>query len=198
MAARTLHVPFAFTACLLLCACTSSAGAGPSPSFTSASAAPSPSPSASSSKTDSQAAAEDMTVKAYSVLWKFIALQTPTRDIEAEFSPYMRNVRSNGTEGFLAQSEKYAGGILNGGVVASGVPKFTVQGSREAAPLEGRSTVYVRGCADLSTISTKRYDTGATLGPIDPSKDPRVFTVEQFTDGWRVVESQPSQDSSPC
>ncbi len=198
MPARTLHVPTAFVACFVLCGCTSSAVTGPSASFTSTPVAPSLSPSAPSSKSDTQAAAEGMTVKAYSVLWSFIALQTPTRDIQAEFSPYMRNVRSSGTEGFLAQSEKYANGILNGGVVASGVPKFTIQGSREAAPLEGRPTVYVRGCADLSTVAMKSYETGATLAPVNPSKDPRVFTVEQFSDGWRVVESEPSQDTSPC
>jgi hypothetical protein len=127
-----------------------------------------------------------------------MAVQTQTRDIEAEFNPFMRNVRNNGTEGFLAQSEKYVNGILNGGVVASGVPKFTVQTSRDATPIEGRPTVYVRACADLSTVVMKNYESGVTLAPLDPSKDPRVFTVQQFADGWRVVESEPTQDMSPC
>lgn len=44
----------------------------------------------------------------------------------------------------------------------------------------------------------KNYESGATLAPLDPSKDPRVFTVEQFDDGWRVVESEPTQDVAPC
>jgi hypothetical protein len=201
MLARTLPVPIAFVVCLGWAAgCTSTTSTTPSSSsaIASPSAPSSLSPSASASKSVSQVAAEDTAVKAYSMLWRFIALQTPSRDIEAEFSPYMRNVRSNGTEGFLAQSEKYANGILNGGVVAGGVPRFTIQDSRDATPLEGRPTVYVRACADLSTITMKAYDTGATLTPIDPSKDPRVFTVEQFSDGWRVVESAPSQNVSPC
>jgi hypothetical protein len=78
------------------------------------------------------------------------------------------------------------------------VPKFTVQTSRDATPIEGRPTVYVRACADLSTVVMKNYESGVTLAPLDPSKDPRVFTVQQFADGWRVVESEPTQDMSPC
>ena len=196
MPARTRQALFALVASLLVCGCTSTPTTNPSP--TSGSTLIQSASSASPSKSATQAAAEGTTVKAYAVLWSFMAVQTPTRDIEAEFTPYMRNVRTNGTEGFLAQSEKYVNGVLNSGVVATGVPKFTLQSSRDAAPLEGRPTVYVMACADLSTVAMKSFDTGATLAPIDPSKDPRVFTVEQFSDGWRVVESEPTQDISPC
>jgi len=80
---------------------------------------------------------------------------------------YMRNVRTNGTEGSLAQSGKYVKGVLNSGVVRSGVPKFTIQSSRDAAPVEGRPTVYVRACADLSTVAMKNPETGATLDPAE-------------------------------
>ena len=180
----------------LLCACTAKPASSPSPMTSTP--ATLPASSASPTKSATQTAGEQVTVKAYTALWSFIAVQTPTRDIEAEFSPYMRNDRSNGTEGFLAQSEKYVNGVLNGGVVATGVPKLTVQSSRDGAPVEGRPTVYVQACADLATISMKSSDTGATLAPIDPSKDSRVFTAEQFSDGWRVVESEPTQETAPC
>ena len=196
MTPRTWQVLVAIVASLLPLGCTPSASVSPSPS--SAFTASQPVTSMSPSKSASQQVAEDTTVKAYTTLWKFLAVQTQTRDIEAEFAPYMRNTRNNGTEGFLAQSEKYVNGIVNGGVVASGVPKFTMQTSRDATPIEGRPTVYVRACADLSTVVMKNYESGATLAPLDPSTDPRVFTVEQFTDGWRVAESEPSQDISPC
>ena len=196
MTPRTWQVLVAIVASLVPLGCTPSASVSPAPS--SVSSASPPSASASPNRSPSQLAAEDTTVKAYTTLWKFLAVQTQTRDIEAEFSPFMRNVRNNGTEGFLAQSEKYVNGIVNGGVVASGVPKFTMQTSRDATPIEGRPTVYVRACADLSTVVLKNYESGASLAPLDPSKDPRVFTVEPFADGWRVVESEPTQDTSPC
>ena len=196
MTPRTWQVLVALVASLAPLGCTATASVSLSPS--SVATASQPVTSTSPSKSASQLAAEDTTVKAYTTLWKFMAVQTQTRDIEAEFNPYMRNTRSNGTEGFLAQSEKYVNGILNGGVVASGVPKFIVQTSRDATPIEGRPTVYVRACADLSTVVMKNYESGATLAPLDPSKDPRVFTVQQFADGWRVVESEPTQDMSPC
>ena len=196
MTPRTWQVLVAIVASLVPLGCTPSATISPSPS--SVSTASQPVTSVSPSKSAAQLAAEDTTVKAYTTLWKFLAVQTQTRDIEAEFNPFMRNVRNNGTEGFLAQSEKYVNGILNGGAVASGVPKFTVQTSRDATPIEGRPTVYVRACADLSTVAMKNYESGATLDPLDPSKDPRVFTVQRFDDGWRVIESEPTQDISPC
>lgn len=100
---RTLSVPIAVVACFAVCACTPSAVSDPSPSASGTSVSASPSPSASASKSASQVAAEDTTVKAYTVLWSFIALETPTRDIESEFAPYMRNVRNNGTEGWVCQ-----------------------------------------------------------------------------------------------
>jgi hypothetical protein len=196
MPARTRQALVAFGVCLVLCGCTHTPPNNPSP--TSAATLTQAVSSAPPSKSANQTASEAVIVKAYAVMWSFMAVQTPTRDIEAEFSPYMRNVRTNGTEGFLAQSEKYVNGVLNSGVVATGVPKFTVQSSRDASPLEGRPTVYVMGCADLSTVAMKNLETGATLAPIDPPKDPRTFTVEQFGDGWRVVESQPTQNTSPC
>ena len=196
MPARLRQVVVAVGVCFLMCGCTAKPASSPS-SMTSTPATV-PASSALPTKSATQTAAEDVTVKAYTILWSFMAVQTPTRDIEAEFSPYMRNDRSNGTEGFLAQSEKYVNGVLNSGVVATGVPKFTVQSSRDAAPVEGRPTVYVRACGDLATIGMKNPETGATLAPIDPSNDARVFTAEQFSDGWRVVESEPTQDVAPC
>lgn len=137
MTPRTWQVLVAIVASLVPLGCTPSARISPSPS--SVSTASQPDTSVSPSKSAAQLAAEDTTVKAYTALWKFVAVQTQTRDIEAEFNPYMRNVRNNGTEGFLAQSEKYVNGILNGGVVASGVPKFTSR----AAEL-GRQSMGVR------------------------------------------------------
>ena len=137
-------------------------------------------------KSANQVAAEDITVKAYTALWTFMAGQAATRDVEAEFSPYMRNTRNTGTQGFLDQSESYVASINNQNMMATAVPKFTIQSSRDATPIENRPTVYVRGCADLSTTSIKNLETGATM-PLNPSKDARVFTVEQFSDGWRAT-----------
>lgn len=136
-------------------------------------------------------------MKAYTILWKFMAGQAATRDIAAEFSPYMRNTRNNGTEGFLDQSESYVASINNQNMVATAVPKFTIQSSRDATPIEGRPTVYVRGCADLTTTSIKNLESGSIM-PLNPSKDARVFTVEEFAEGWRVTESEQSSETLPC
>jgi len=195
MPARTRQALVAFVVCLVLCGCTSTPTINPSP--TSASTLTQPASSASPSKSANQVAAEDITVKAYTALWTFMAGQAATRDVEAEFSPYMRNTRNTGTQGFLDQSESYVASINNQNMMATAVPKFTIQSSRDATPIENRPTVYVRGCADLSTTSIKNLETGATM-PLNPSKDARVFTVEQFSDGWRVAESEQTSDTAPC
>jgi hypothetical protein len=195
MPARTRQALVAFVACLVLCGCTSTPTINPSPP--SASTLIQSGSSASPSKSPSQAAAEDTTVKAYTALWKFMAGQAATRDVEAEFSPYMRNTRNNGTAGFLDQSESYVASINNQNMMATAVPKFTIQSSRDATPIENRPTVYVRGCADLSTTSIKNLETGATM-PLNPAKDARVFTVEQFSDGWRVAEGEQTTDTTTC
>ena len=142
-------------------------------------------------------AAEETTAQAYDTLWTFLAGQAATRDIEAEFSPYMRNTGNNGTTGFLDQSKRYVASINNQNMVATAVPKFTIQSSRDATPIDGRQTVYVRGCGDLTTTAIKNLDTGTTM-PLNPAKDARVFTVEQFSDGWRVTDSQQTSDTVPC
>jgi hypothetical protein len=191
MPARTRQALFALVASLLVCGCTSTPTTNPSP--TSASTLIQPASSASPSKSATQAAAEGTTVKAYTAL----AGQAATRDVEAEFSPYMRNTRNNGTQGFLDQSESYVASINNQNMMATAVPKFTIQSSRDATPIENRPTVYVRGCAGLSTTSIKNLETGATM-PLNPSKDARVFTVEQFSDGWRVAESEQTTDTTTC
>ncbi len=195
MTPRTWQVLAAIVTSLVPLGCTPSASVSPSPLSVS-SAAPA-STSASPTKSPSQLAAEDTTVNAYTTLWKFMAGQAATRDIAAEFAPYMRNTRNNGTEGFLDQSESYVASINNQNMVATAVPKFTLQSSRDATPIEGRPTVYVRGCADLTTTSIKNLETGSTM-PLNPSKDARVFTVEQFDDGWRVTESEQTSDTVPC
>ncbi len=195
MTPRTWQVLVAIVASLVPFGCTPSASVSPSPS--SVPTAAQPVTPVSPSKSASQLVAEDTTVKAYTTLWKFMAGQAATRDIAAEFSPYMRNTRNNGTEGFLDQSESYVASINNQNMVATAVPKFTVQSSRDATPIEGRPTVYVRGCADLTTTSIKNLETGSTM-PLNPSKDARVFTVEQFDDGWRVTESEQTSDTVPC
>ena len=195
MPARTRQALVAFVVCLVLCGCTSTPTINPSP--TSASTLTQPASSASPSKSANQVAAEDITVQAYTALWTFMAGQAATRDVEAEFSPYMRNTRNTGTQGFLDQSESYVASINNQNMMATAVPKFTIQSSRDATPVENRPTVYVRGCADLSTTSIKNLETGATM-PLNPSKDARVFTVEQFSDGWRVAESEQTSDTAPC
>ena len=195
MTPRTWQVLVALVASLVPLGCTATASVSPSPS--SMSTASQPAASLSPSKSPSQLAAEDTTVKAYTTLWKFMAGQATTRDIAAEFSPYMRNTRNNGTEGFLDQSESYVASINNQNMVATAVPKFTVQSSRDATPIESRPTVYVRGCADLTTTSIKNLETGSTM-PLNPAKDARVFTVEQFEDGWRVTESEQTSETVPC
>jgi len=195
MPARTRQGMVAFVVCLVLCGCTSTPTISPSP--TSGLTVTQPASPASPSKSANQVAAEGITVMAYTALWKFMAGQAATRDVEAEFSPYMRNTRNNGTQGFLDQSESYVASINNQNMMATAVPKFTIQSSRDATPVENRPTVYVRGCADLSTTSIKNLETGATM-PLNPSKDARVFTVEQFSDGWRVAESEQTSDTAPC
>jgi hypothetical protein len=195
MTPRTWQALVAIVASLVPVGCTPSATSSPTPS--SVSSASLPATSASPSKSAAQVAAEDTTVKAYTTLWKFMAGQAATRDIAAEFSPYMRNTRNSGTEGFLDQSESYVASINNQNMVATAVPKFTLQSSRDASPIEGRPTVYVRGCADLATTSVKNLETGSTM-PLNPSKDARVFTVEQFDDGWRVTESEQTSETVPC
>jgi len=195
MTPRTWQVLVAIVASLLPFGCAPSGATSPSPSSVSTSSQP-PS-SVAPSKSAAQLAAEDTTAKAYTALWKFMAGQAATRDVEAEFSPYMRNTRDNGTQGFLDQSESYVASINNQNMMATAVPKFTIQSSRDATPIENRPTVYVRGCADLSTTSIKNLETGATM-PLNPAKDARVFTVEQFSDGWRVAESEQTTDTTTC
>lgn len=195
MPGRVRQVLVAVGACLVMCGCTAKPASSPS-SMTSTPASL-PVSSASPTKSATQAAAEDVTVQAYAILWKFMAGQAATRDVEAEFAPYMRNTRVGGTQGFLQQSESYVASINNQNLTATAVPRFTVQSSRDATPIESRPTVYVSGCADLSTTSIKNLETGATM-PLNPPKDARVFTVEQFSDGWRVTESEQTTDTVPC
>ena len=62
-----------------------------------------------------------------------------------------------------------------------------------------RGTYYKNGerWAARGDVNTKNLETGSTM-PLNPAKDARVFTVEQFDDGWRVTESEQTSETVPC